>query len=95
MGQVDGIELLAHRGHLLYQSHIILALIVRTGSQFIIQDFYFPFHFLQVGKGHRSLFKYRTPVFRHQMLWQISYHTILRSRDTSSRRLPHPRQYFQ
>ncbi len=51
MGQVDGIQLLAHRGHLLYQSHIILALIVRTGRQFIIQDFYFPFHFLQVEKA--------------------------------------------
>ena len=84
MSHVYGIELLRERGHLLYELHVFVTLVVCAGGLLVVDAVYLCLDFVQMGKCLASLFEHRAPVFGHQMLWQIGYDAILRCRNRTT-----------
>ena len=95
MGHVNRIKLLAHRGHLLDKSHIVIALIISAGGKFGIHGVDFGLHLMQMGESLRCLLKHSASVFSHQMLRQIAYGAIARSRNRTTCGGTFAGQYFK
>ena len=94
VSHVYGVEFLAHGSHFFYKSHIVIALIVGTRSQFRIHSLYLCLHFVQMSKCHRRFFEHGTSVFRHEVLWQISHYAVFRCCYFSACRRTYTCQYL-
>ncbi len=95
MGHVNGVKLFAHRSHFLDKSHIVIALIIGACGKFGIHSVDFGLHLMQMGESLRCLLKHSASVFSHQMLRQIAYSAIARSRNRTSRGGTFAGQYFK
>ena len=89
MRHINGIELLALRGHLFDECHIFIALVVRALGELAIEFLYLALHLAQMGEGLRGFFKHGAPVFGHQVLREIGHNGALRSRDGAACGLAH------
>ena len=87
--KVDSVEFLAHVRNLLYESHVFIALIVGSLSQFQVQPLYLALHFMEMCKSLRRFFVDRPPVFGHQVLGQIGDDAVLWSGYLSTGGLAH------
>ena len=95
VGHVDGIELLAHRGHLFDKRHVRIAFIVGACGQFLIHGLYLGFHLVQVGEGLRGFVEDGAAVVCHHVLWKIAYGAVFRHRHRAACRLPHAGKYLE
>ena len=95
VGEVDGVELLAHGRHLLDKLHVRVALVVGALGQLLVHGFNLALHGMEVGKRLAGLFEDGAPVLGHQVLGQVGNDAILRCRDLSAGRLAYTGQNFQ
>ena len=89
VSHVDGIELLAHRGNLLDQCHIVVALIVGACGKLIVHLVDLCLHCLEMSECLTSLLEHRAMVFGHEVLRQVADGAVLGCRDCASGGLPY------
>ena len=78
MGHVDGIEFFRQRRYLFDELHIVIAVVVGTCGEFVVDAVNLRLHLMQMGERLAGFLEHGSSVFGHEVLRQIGDDTVFR-----------------
>ena len=95
VGEIDGVEFLAHGRHLFDECHVFVALIVGALHELGVEGFDLALHVLEMLEGLARFFEYGATIFGHEVLRQVGNDRVFGCTDVSARGLSHAGQDFE
>ena len=95
MGEVNGIKLFAHGGHLLNERHVVVALVVGALHELGIERFDLALHVFEVFEGLAGFLKDSAAVLGHQVLRQVGNDGVFGRADVAAGGLAHAGENFE
>ena len=95
VGEIDGVEFLAHGRHLFDEGHVFVALIVGALHELGIEGFDLALHVLEMLEGLARFFENGATIFGHEVLRKVGDDGVLGGTDVTARGLSHAGQDFE